>query len=322
MNKSNHTVTEFLLLGFPDVTGFRAIILFTAILLVYIVTLMINSVVMVLVSIKPQLHSPMYFFLQQLSFSEFVFLTIVIPNMLHVIWLEGATISVRSCIIQAYLYCALGCTECHLLTVMAYDRYLAICRPLHYHTIMDTRLQKILVIYCWVFGFLLTQITLNFLCQLYFCGPYVINHFFCDLAPFVELTCSHKTDLKIMILIVAVPLMVIPFILVIISYLCVFITILGISSAKGRKKTFSTCSSHLTVVTMYYGTLNTIYMVPANGNTLTLNKLLSFLYIAITPLFNPIIYCLRNQEMRAVMEKLFHVINNRCNAILKTKLVI
>ncbi|KAG9488677.1 hypothetical protein GDO78_004947 [Eleutherodactylus coqui] len=303
MNKSNHTVSEFLLLGFPDVTGFRAIILFTAILLVYIVTLMINSMVMVLVSIKPQLHSPMYFFLQQLSFSEFVFLTIVIPNMLHVIWLEGATISVRSCIIQAYLYCASGCTECHLLTVMAYDRYLAICRTLHYHTIMDTRLQKILVIYCW------------------FCGPYVINHFFCDLAPFVELTCSLKTELKLMILIGAVPIMVIPFISVIISYLCVFITILGISSAKGRKKTFSTCSSHLTVVTMYYGTLNTIYMVPANGDTLTLSKLLSFLYIAITPLFNPIIYCLRNQEMRAVIEKLFRVTNNRCNAILKTKLV-
>ncbi|KAG9468502.1 hypothetical protein GDO78_022616 [Eleutherodactylus coqui] len=305
MNKSNHTVTEFLLLGFPDVTGFWAIILFIVVLVVYIVTLILNSMVMVLVSIKPQLYSPMYFFLQQLSFVEFVFLTTVVPNMLHVIWLEGATISVRSCITQAYLYCASGCTECHLLTVMAYDRYLAICRPLHYHNIMNTRLQKVLVIYCWVFSFLLTQITLNYLCQLYFCGPYVINHFFCDLAPFVELTCSLKTDLKLMILIVAVPIMVIPFILVIISYLCVFITILGISSAKGRKKTFSTCSSHLTVVTMYYGTIITIYMVPANGDTLTLNKLLSFLYIAITPLFNPIIYCLRNQEMRAVIENIF-----------------
>ncbi|XP_075131777.1 olfactory receptor 11A1-like [Leptodactylus fuscus] len=190
---------------------------------------------------------------------------------------------------------------------MAYDRYLAICNPLRYSTIMGTRRQKSLVIYCWVFGFLLTQITLNFLCQLQFCGPHVINHFFCDLAPFVQLTCSHKIAFQLMILIFAIPSITIPFILVIISYICVFITILGISSAKGRKKTFSTCSSHLTVVTMYYGTLITIYMVPANGDTLTLNKLIALLYIVVTPLFNPIIYCLRNQEMRVVMEKLFRV---------------
>ncbi|XP_044132927.1 olfactory receptor 6P1-like [Bufo gargarizans] len=307
MNKRNQTITEFLLLGFPNVTGFRTIILFIVILVIYIVTLIINAMVIVLVSIKPQLYSPMYFFLQQLSFVEFTFLTVVVPNMLRVIWLEGATISVIGCIAQAYVYCALGCTECHLLTVMSYDRYLAICQPLHYSTIMDTRLQNFLVIYCWVFGFLLTQITLNFLCQLYFCGSNVINHFFCDLAPFLQLTCSHKTDFQLMILIVAIPLMVIPFILVLISYIFVFITILGISSAKGRKKTFSTCSSHLTVVTMYYGTLITIYMVPANGDTLTVNKLIAFLYIVVTPLFNPIIYCLRNQEMRAVMEKLFIV---------------
>ncbi|KAG8573931.1 hypothetical protein GDO81_008943, partial [Engystomops pustulosus] len=257
---SNRTVSEFLLLGFPDVVGFRAIILFSVILVIYTMTLIINTLVLVLVTIKPQLHSPMYFFLQQLSLVELMFLTVVVPNMLRVIYLEGALISVRSCILQAYLYCAIGCTECHLLTVMSYDRYLAICDPLHYRPIMDTRLQNFLVIYCWVFGFLVTQITLNFLCQLHFCGPYVINHFFCDLAPFVELTCSHKATFQLMILIVAVPLIVIPFILVIISYIYVFITILGISSAKGRRKTFSTCSSHLTVVTMYYGTLVTIYM--------------------------------------------------------------
>ncbi|XP_075131779.1 olfactory receptor 11L1-like [Leptodactylus fuscus] len=307
MNSSSHVVTEFLLLGFPNVTGFRAAILFIVILVIYIMTLMINTMVMVLVSIKPQLHSPMYFFLQQLSLIESMFLTVVVPNMLQVIWWEGVAISVRGCIAQSYLYCALGNAECQLLTVMAYDRYLAICNPLHYSTIMDSRLQKFLVIYCWVFGFLLTQITLIFLCQLHFCGSNVINHFFCDLAPFVQLSCSLKIAFQIMILIFAIPAIVIPFILVIISYICVFITILGISSAKGRKKTFSTCSSHLTVVTMYYGTLITIYMVPANGDTLTLNKLIALLYIVVTPLFNPIIYCLRNQEMKTVMEKLISV---------------
>ncbi|KAM3926776.1 olfactory receptor 6B1-like [Leptodactylus fuscus] len=306
MPKDNQSsVSEVLILGFPDITGYKATAFFIAILIGYILTLMINVMVFVLVSIKSQLHSPMYFFLQQLSFVESMFLTLIVPNMLHVVWLEGATISVIGCITQTYLYCAIGCAECHLLTVMAYDRYLAICKPLHYNNIMDTRLQRLLVIYCWVFGFLITQVTLNFLCQLEFCGPYVLNHFFCDLVPFIELICN-KFALQLEIMLLSIPIIAIPFILVIISYICVFITILGISSANGRKKTFSTCSSHLTVVTMYYGTLITIYMVPADGYTLTINKLISFLYIVVTPLFNPVIYCLRNQEMRAVMEKLFN----------------
>ncbi|CAJ0944579.1 unnamed protein product [Ranitomeya imitator] len=288
MAKANHSsVTKFFLLGFPDITGYKAIVFFLVILAFYIFTLMINTLVMVLVSIKSQLHSPMYFFLQQLSLVESTFLTVVVPNMLRVIWLEGATISVIGCITQAYLYCAIGCAECHLLTVMAYDRYLAICNPLRYNTIMNTRLQHLLVIYCWVFGFLVTQITLNFLCQLEFCDPYLIDHFFCDIFPFVKLSCFYKFALQMEILIISIPIIVMPFILVIISYICVFITIFGISSSNGRKKSFSTCSSHLTVVTMYYGTLVTIYTVPADDETLTINKFISVLYIVVTPLFNP-----------------------------------
>ncbi|XP_069817228.1 olfactory receptor 6F1-like [Dendropsophus ebraccatus] len=299
------TVTEFLLLGFPEIRGSRTVVLFHVILIVYILTLMINTMVIVLVSIKLQLHSPMYFFLQQLSFIETTFLTVIVPNMLRVIWLEGATISVAGCITQAYLYCAVGCAECHLLTVMAYDRYLAICNPLRYNTIMNTRLQHSLVVYCWVFGFLLTQITLNFLCQLHFCGPHVIDHFFCDLAPFVELSCSHRSALQLEIFIGAVPIIILPFALVVISYICVFTTILRMSSTKVKKKTFSTCSSHLTVVILYFGSLVTIYTVPASGQTLTVNKLLSFLYIVVTPLFNPIIYCLKNQKIRVILLHLF-----------------
>ncbi|XP_056425610.1 olfactory receptor 6B1-like [Hyla sarda] len=261
-NESHSTVTEFLLLGFPDVKGSRAVVLFYVMLIIYIMTLGINSTIAVLVSIKPQLRSPMYFFLQQLSFVESTFLSVIVPHMLRVIWLEGATISIIGCIVQTYLYCAIGCAECHLLTVMAYDRYLAICNPLRYNTIMNTRLQHSLIIYCWVFGFLLTQITLNFLCQLHFCGPLVIDHFFCDLVPFVELSCSHKSALQLEIFIGAIPIIILPFVLVVISYICVFTTILGISSVKVKKKTFSTCSSHLTVVSLYFGALITIYMIP------------------------------------------------------------
>ncbi|XP_069817315.1 olfactory receptor 10AG1-like [Dendropsophus ebraccatus] len=306
MNEANQSsVTEFLILGFPDVTGYKAVVLFIVILIALILTLMINTMVIVLVSIKPQLHSPMYFFLQQLSLVESVLLNVIVPNMLHVIWLGGARVSVAGCIAQAYFYCAIGCTECHLLTVMAYDRYLAICNPLRYTTIMDTRLQRFLVVYCWVFSFTLNQITLGLLCQLEFCGSNVIDHFFCDGGPFVELSCSYKIALKLDIMIISVPIIVIPFILIIISYICVFVTILGISSTTGKKKAFSTCSSHLTVVAMFFVTLIATYLVPANRDTLTINKLISLLYIVVTPLLNPIIYSLRNQEIRAVLEKVF-----------------
>ncbi|XP_063785688.1 olfactory receptor 11L1-like [Pseudophryne corroboree] len=305
MNNENHTtVTEFLLLGFPHINGINAVILFLLILIVYIITLIINSMIIVLVVTRPQLHSPMYFFLQQLSFNEIVFLTVVVPNMLRVIWLEGATMSIMGCITQTYIYCAVGCSECHLLAVMSYDRYLAICHPLRYSTIMNIKLQQCLVIYCWVFGFMITQITLNFLCQLQFCGPNVIDHFFCDLVPFVELSCSYTYALQLEILFGAIPILVIPFILVVISYICIVSTISSISSKKGRKKTFSTCSSHLSVVTMYYGTLITIYLVPANRHSLTINKLIAFSYIVVTPLFNPVIYSLRNKEIRFTIWKL------------------
>ncbi|XP_063785683.1 olfactory receptor 10A3-like [Pseudophryne corroboree] len=265
---------------------------------------MINSMIIVLVSTRQQLYSPMYFFLQQLSCIEIVFLTLIIPNMLRVIWLEGATISITGCIAQTYIYCVTGCTECHLLAVMSYDRYLAICHPLRYTTIMNIKLQQFLVIYCWAFGFLLTQITLNFLCQLQFCGPNVIDHFFCDSMPFIELTCSYAHALQLLFFILSVPIIVIPFILIFFSYICVFITILGISSTTGRKKTFSTCSSHLTVVTVFYGTLMTIYLVPASGRSLTVNKCISLLYIVLTPLFNPFIYSLRSKEMKAIIGNL------------------
>ncbi|XP_075715861.1 olfactory receptor 6B1-like [Rhinoderma darwinii] len=289
-------VTEFLFLGFPGLNGFK-IVVFLLILLIYIITISINLMIIVLVSTKQKLHFPMYFFLKHLSLTEISFLTAVLPNMLRVIWMEGATISVTCCITQTYVYVALGSTECYLLTVISYDRYLAICNPLHYITIMSPLLRHYLAILFWVFGFLITLITLSYLCQLHFCGPRVIYHFFCDLVPFVELSCSHTNALQIEILVLTFPIAVIPFILILSTYLCVLITILGISTTSGRNKSFSTCSSHLSVVSLYYDTMFVIYFVPAKGHSLSKNKVIVLMYIVDTPLFNPIIYCLRNQEM-------------------------
>ncbi|KAM9312196.1 olfactory receptor 11A1-like [Gastrophryne carolinensis] len=300
-------VTEFLLLGFPQIKGYKTYLVFFSILSAYIITLAINLLIIVLVSTKRKLSSPMYFFIQQLSIVEIVFLSIIVPNMLYVIWMEGATIPISNCITQTYIYCALGCAECHLLAIMSYDRYLAICHPLHYSAIMNVKHQRILIIYCWVFSFLLTQITLNILCQLQFCGPNVIDHFFCDLVPYVELTCYLSFGLQLEILIVSIPLMVIPFILVTVSYICVFKAILAISSTAGRKKAFSTCGSHLIVVSMFYGAMMTIYVVPANGSTLPINKLLSLLYVVTT-------ICSQSSDCRAAELAPGQVVNGAVTA--------
>ncbi|XP_063785704.1 olfactory receptor 11L1-like [Pseudophryne corroboree] len=307
MSEGNQSsVTGFLLLGFPRLSGFKAAF-FLLILAIYMVTIMINLMIITLVSTSPKLHSPMYFFLKHLSLTEIAFLTLIVPNMLRIIWLEGATISIMCCIAQTYLYVALGSTECYLLAVMSYDRYLAICNPLRYTTIMDNKCQHCLATLSWMIAFLIPIITLIFLLHLQFCGPKVIDHFFCDLLPFVELSCSLKDSLQIEILVLTFPIAVIPFILILSSYICVFKTILGISTTTGRNKAFSTCSSHLSVVSLYYGTICAIYLVPAKKHSLSNNKVMVLMYILVTPLFNPIIYCLRNQEMRVVMGNLFGI---------------
>ncbi|CAI9540139.1 unnamed protein product [Staurois parvus] len=249
-NENGTTATEFFLLGFPGLGVFR-FLFFTLIFSAYTVTVLLDVMIIVLLSTKKSLQSPMFMFLRNFLLSEMCFVNVVVPNMLRIIWMNGATMSVTGCITQSYIFVSSGTSEIYFLSAMSYDRYLAICKPLHYNTIMDHTLQYFLVIFCWMLGFLLTMITLGLLVSLKFCGQNVIDHYFCDLAPFVDIACSDTSGLQIGIFILTIPMVVVPFILIIVSYVSIFVVILRMSSISNRKKAFSTCSTHLLVVGMF-----------------------------------------------------------------------
>ncbi|XP_053320001.1 olfactory receptor 10A7-like [Spea bombifrons] len=295
-------VAAFLLLGFQNSPVFNQM-LFVLFLVLYILTLLGNLMIIMLVARAQSLRFPMYFFLTQLSLSDILLTTNIAPNMLHVIIYGGGTISFTACITQLYFHGTSTAAECLLLTVMSYDRYLAICRPLHYTSIMDLKLQIQLVILCWFTAFPLMLPIVFLIDHLQFCGPQIIDHYFCDLAPLLELSCSDYNIVKVVDIVLGIPSALFPFCFILSTYVYIFIAIFGISSTIGRQKAFSTCSSHLTVVSTFYGTLIAIYLFPSEGQTSTENKLISLLYSVGTPFLNPIIYSLRNQEIRSILLK-------------------
>ncbi|XP_040273095.1 olfactory receptor 13A1-like [Bufo bufo] len=250
------------------------------------------------------MKSPMYIFLSHLSLSDILISTNVAPNALRVILLGKSSIPALSCITQLYFFGASTILECCLLTVMSYDRYLAICRPLRYASIMNIKLLNSLVTYSWMVGFLQPLITHTLILQQDFCGPNVIDHFFCDVAPLLKLSCSDQTLLKIEVSIVALFVGLLQFLFIIITYVLIFDSIFHMSSKAGKEKAFSTCSSHLAVVCTYYGTLIILYLSPSRGYSFSLNKMLSIINTMVTPFFNPIIYTLRNQEIRTALKVL------------------
>eukprot|EP00079_Xenopus_tropicalis_P015503 XP_004913277.2 PREDICTED: olfactory receptor 10A7-like [Xenopus tropicalis] len=290
-------VQEFLLVAFQNIDKLK-FLLFFSVFTVYLLALFGNILIIILVSTDPKLHSPMYFFLCHLSTSEILFITSIVPNMLYVILSKVGTISFGSCVTQYYLFSSTTSVECLLLAVMSYDRYLAICVPLHYSAIMNKRLCLYLVALCWVTGFGLSLIALAFMSHMDFCGSGIIDHFFCDLAPILNLSCSDTSFLEMEDFVLCFVFLIFPFVIIIVTYIRIILTILRIKSTTGKNKAFSTCSSHLTVVCTYYGTLIVIYMMPSTEYSSIGNKTSAILYTVVTPMLNPIIYSLRNNDIR------------------------
>ncbi|XP_051005574.1 olfactory receptor 502-like [Acomys russatus] len=303
LKDGNHTaVTEFILLGLADDPVLR-VILFTIILCIYLVTVSGNLSTILLIRASPQLHHPMYFFLSHLATVDIGYSSSVTPNMLVNFLVERNTISYLGCVIQLGSAAFFGTTECFLLAVMAYDRFMAICNPLLYSTKMSTQVCIQLVVGSYIGGFLNTScFTFSFFSFL-FCGPNIINHFFCDFAPLMELSCSDASVSGVVISFSAGTVTITTLLVIAISYVYILITVLKMRSTEGRHKAFSTCTSHLTAVTLYYGTVTFIYVMPKSSYSADQNKVVSVFYMVVIPMLNPLIYSLRSNEMKDALKR-------------------
>ncbi|XP_073402931.1 olfactory receptor 11L1-like [Dendrobates tinctorius] len=296
---------SFFLLGFQNGKYLR-IFLFCLFLLIYCGTICGNLLIITLVSTSRNLHTPMYFFISQLSVSDILLSTNIVPNMLQIILYNGRTITFIGCIAQLYIFCASEAFQCLLLTVMTYDRYVAICNPLRYAAIMTRTCCMKLAVISWCCGFSTTLIEAITTAMLKFCGPNIIDHFFCDMNPLLDIACSDSSIVHLEVTLLATPLVMIPTIIIFVSYAKIIAAILRIPSSTGRQKAFSTCSSHLTVVSIFYWTMFSVYVFPTQGQTINISKLLSLLYTVFTPFINPIIYSLRNNNISEAVKKRIH----------------
>ncbi|XP_044132770.1 olfactory receptor 1468-like, partial [Bufo gargarizans] len=290
-------VTEFFLLGFPGNQLLRSII-FLLFLLVFGATIYGNLLIIVLVSTSKNLYTPMYFFISQLSISDILLTTNIVPNLLHILLNNGETITFIGCITQFYFFSVSEVFECLLLTVMSYDRYVAICNPLRYTSIITSEFCVKSVVLSWVLCFFVSIIVTITPSKLSFCASNIIDHFFCDIVPLVEISCSDAFIVHLEMYLLSIALIIAPSTIIIKCYVCIIVDILRIPSSTGRQKAFSTCSSHLIVVSIFYWTLFSVYVFPTNGQSSTISKILSLLYTVFTPLVNPVIYSLRNKDIR------------------------
>ncbi|NP_001378295.1 olfactory receptor 5AN6-like [Equus przewalskii] len=300
--RNNTTVAKFILLGFSDFPKLK-IALFTVFLGTYLLTVAWNLSLIILIKMDSSLHTPMYFFLSNLSFIDLCYVTSTTPKMLSGFFQKTKFISFVGCAIQYFFFSSLGLTECCLLAAMAYDRYAAICNPLLYTNIMSPTLCEQMVVAAYITGIFGSSIQLCALLQLDFCGPNIINHFFCDLPQLLVLSCSETFFLHVIKFVIAVIFGLTSVIIIMISYGYIVATILKISSLEGRSKAFNTCASHLTAVTFYFGSGLFVYMHSSTDSSLGYDKMASVFYTVVIPMLNPLIYCLRNQEIKDALTR-------------------
>ncbi|XP_069830443.1 olfactory receptor 5V1-like [Dendropsophus ebraccatus] len=302
MDPGNQTdIKEFVLTGFSQSLPTR-ILLFVLFLFFYTLTIFGNGFLIFAVVLSPQIHTPMYYFLCNLSFLDLCYSSNSLPKMLLDVFSKRRRISVIACLTQMNFGLFLGVTECLLLAVMAYDRYIAICSPLHYTTIMSWRLCGYITVPICIGSFFLSTVP-TMVRPLIFCKENQINHFVCEILVLLALACGDLSFYKIAIVIISLFTLLSPFIFIVISYICIIVSILNIRSTDGRSKAFSTCASHLTVVLMFYGTSMAMYI----GHTKTFSsnlKYISLVYGVVTPVLNPIIYSLRNNDIKEAFQKI------------------
>ncbi|XP_025842989.2 olfactory receptor 10A2-like isoform X1 [Vulpes vulpes] len=298
-------VEEFILISFSSLPTEIQSLLFLTFLIIYLATLMGNTLIILVTLADPMLHSPMYFFLRNLSFMEIGFNLVIVPKMLGTLLAWDRTISFLGCATQMYFSFFFGVDECFLLATMAYDRCVAICSPLHYPVIMNQRTRAKLAVASWFPGFPVATVQTTWLFSFPFCGTNKVNHFFCDSPPVLRLVCADTALFEIYAIVGTILVVMTPCLLILCSYTHIAAAILKIPSAKGKHKAFSTCSSHLLVVCLFYVSLSLTYFRPKSNNSPESKKLLSLSYTVVTPMLNPIIYSLRNNEVKNALGRTF-----------------
>ncbi|XP_007945957.1 olfactory receptor 10R2-like [Orycteropus afer afer] len=296
-------VTEFLLLGFSSL-GELQLVLFVVFFSLYLIILSGNITIISVILLDRSLHTPMYFFLCILSISETLYTIVILPKMLINLLSVLRTLSFLSCATQMFFFLGFAVTNCLLLGVMGYDRYAAICQPLHYPILMRWRVCGQLAVTCIVSGFLISLVGTTLVFSLPFCGSNKVNHYFCDISPVIRLACADSPINELIIFICGALVLVVPFIFICVSYGFIVHTILRIPSAEGKRKAFSTCASHLTVVIVHYGCASSVYLRPSAKYTSGKDRLVTVTYTIITPLLNPMVYSLRNKDVQMAIWKM------------------
>ncbi|MBZ3870832.1 Olfactory receptor 11H12 [Sciurus carolinensis] len=312
LGSSSGSVSEFILLGFPCSKEIQ-VVLYVFSSITYLLTLMGNRAIICAVFWDQHLHTPMYILLGNFAFLEIWYVNSTVPNTLVNFRAKTKSISFTGCFLQLYFFFSMGSTECFFLSAMAFDRYFAICHPLHYAIVMTGQHCFNLVVSCWVCGFLWYLVPVILISQLPFCGPNVIDHFVCDSGQLLTLSCTSAPMSKLTSYALSSLIILLSFLFILISYARVLLAVLQLPSAStvlrmpsvsGRHKAFSTCGSHLAVVSLFYGSLMVMYVSPGLGHSAGMQKVATLFYAMVTPLFNPLIYSLRNKEIKATLRKI------------------